>query len=112
MFRGSVFANWFAAGVGHQVSAPEAELRLGIGLSETADEVCAMEVARGLPGYEVVFHDIRNFWEGRFPEHFSGFSRLSPVFFAPFAALPGSPWLFLVLPGFPWFFSRSFPDSF
>ena len=45
-----------AARLGHAVAAPEAELRLGIGLSEPFDQVGAVQVARRLPGYEVVFH--------------------------------------------------------
>ena len=47
-----------AARTGHPVAAPEAELRFGVGLPEAADKVCAVEVARRLPGNKVVFHKV------------------------------------------------------
>ena len=45
-----------AARRGHAVPAPEAEFRPGIGFLQPSDQVCAVQVARRLPGDEVVFH--------------------------------------------------------
>ena len=41
---------------GHEVAAPEAELRIGVLLTQRPHEVGTVEIARGFAGYEVVFH--------------------------------------------------------
>ena len=49
-----------AAYSGHEVAAPEAELRIGVLLTQRPHEVGTVEIARGFAGYEVVFH-----WVGK-----------------------------------------------
>ena len=44
------------ARLGHHVAAPEAELRLGIGLRQPAHQIRAVQVARGLARYKIVSH--------------------------------------------------------
>ena len=40
----------------HKVSAPETEFRFGIGFQQSFDQVRAVQVARRLPGEEVILH--------------------------------------------------------
>ena len=46
----------FADGFCHHIATPIAEDGLGVGLPQGANQVGAIEVARGFTGYEVVFH--------------------------------------------------------
>ena len=45
-----------SSGLGHHVAAPEAQLGRGVGREQTAYEVGAVQIARRLAGYDIVFH--------------------------------------------------------